>query len=64
MNRIKTYRRRLVQATDGAATVEAAIVMSLLLMILLGVLEFGLLFYGEICHDRCRPGGRPVWGDL
>ena len=59
MNRIKTYRRRLVQATDGAATVEAAIVMSLLLMILLGILEFGLLFTAKYAlTDAAREGAR------
>jgi len=59
MNRIKTYRRRLVQATHGAATVEAAIVMSLLLMILLGVLEFGLLFTAQYAiTDAAREGAR------
>jgi hypothetical protein len=72
MNRIKTNRRRLVQATDGAATVEAAIVMSLLLMILLGVLEFGLLFTAKYAiNDAAREGARrgviyttnPITGD-
>jgi len=59
MNRIKTYRRRLVQATDGMATVEAAIVMSLLLMILLGTLEFGLLFSAKYAiTDGAREGAR------
>jgi hypothetical protein len=59
MNRIRTFRRRLVQATDGAATIEAAIVMSLLLMILLGVLEFGLLFSAKYAlTDSAREGAR------
>jgi hypothetical protein len=59
MNRLKTYRRRLVQATDGMATVEAALVMSLLLMILLGVLEFGLLFMAKYAiTDAAREGAR------
>ncbi len=59
MNRIKTYRRRLVQATDGVATIEAAIVMSLLLMILLGTLEFGLLFSAKYAiTNAAREGAR------
>jgi hypothetical protein len=59
MNRIKTYRRRLVQATAGAATIEAAIVMSLLLIIFLGVLEFGLLFSAKYSiTDAAREGAR------
>jgi hypothetical protein len=59
MNRIKTNRRRLFQATDGMVTVEAALVMSLLLMILLGVLEFGLLFTAKYAiTDAGREGAR------
>jgi hypothetical protein len=59
MNHIQTHRRRLVQATDGVATIEAAIVMSLLLMILLGVLEFGLLFSAKYAlTDAAREGAR------
>jgi Flp pilus assembly protein TadG len=59
MNRIKTYRRRLVQATDGTASIEAALVMSLLLMILLGTLEFGLLFTAKYAiTDAAREGAR------
>ena len=59
MNRIRTYRRRLVQATDGAATVEAALIMGLLLMILLGTLEFGLLFSAKYAiTNAAREGAR------
>jgi hypothetical protein len=59
MNRIKAYRRRLVQATEGAATIEAALVMSLLLLILLGTLEFGLLFTAKYAiTDAAREGAR------
>jgi len=59
MNRIKANRRRLVQATDGMATIEAALILSLLLMILLGTLEFGLLFTAKYAiTDAAREGAR------
>jgi Flp pilus assembly protein TadG len=59
MSYIKTSWRRRVQATEGAATIEAAIIMSLLLMILLGVLEFGLLFSAKYAiTNAAREGAR------
>jgi hypothetical protein len=59
MSRMKTCWRRRVQATEGAATIEAALVMGLLLTLLLGMLEFGLLFTAKYAiTNAAREGAR------
>ena len=59
MSYMKTSWGRRVQATEGAATIEAALVMGLLLTIMLGVLEFGLLFSAKYAlTDAAREGAR------
>jgi Flp pilus assembly protein TadG len=59
MSHIKTCWHRRVQATEGAATIEAALIMSLLLMLFLGIIEFGLLFSAKYAMtDAAREGAR------
>jgi hypothetical protein len=59
MSYMKTCWRRRVQATEGAATVEAAIIMGILLMLFVGMLEFGLLFSAKYAMtNAAREGAR------
>jgi Flp pilus assembly protein TadG len=59
MNRKETCWRRRIQATEGAATIEAALIMGLLLMLFLGILEFGLLFSAKYAMtNAAREGAR------